>query len=158
MIRLQFVRGRGLSSAAIAWMSAGLFSHVDAILPDGSLLGSRSDRILGIDPGVRVRPPAYEKWPHRVIFQLSANDAQAAAFYDFLNGEIGKPYDKLAILGFAIARNWREEGAWFCSELVAAGLEFAGVCPKLYTPSCKVTPVCLSTVISALGGRKILSV
>jgi len=155
MIRLQFVRGRGLSSAAIAWMSAGLFSHVDAILPDGSLLGSRSDRILGIDPGVQIRPPGYEKWKHRVVFQLPASEVQTAAFHNFLHEEIGKPYDKIAIVGFAISRNWREEGAWFCSELVAAGLEAASVCPKLYTPSCKVTPVCLSTVVSALGGRMV---
>jgi hypothetical protein len=153
MIRLQFVRGRGISSTAIAWMSAGLFSHVDSILPDGSLLGSRSDRILGIDPGVQIRPPNYEKWKHRVVFQLAATAVQTDAFYRFLQEEIGKPYDKLAIVGFAISRNWREEGAWFCSELVAAGLEASGVSPKLYTPSCKVTPVCLSTVISALGAK-----
>lgn len=32
----------------------------------------------------------------------------------------GKPYDRSAILGIALDRDWAEEDSWFCSELVAA--------------------------------------
>jgi hypothetical protein len=53
MIRLQFVLGTGLSSQAIAWFSAGHFSHVDAVLPDNRLLGARSDVVGGKPPGYR---------------------------------------------------------------------------------------------------------
>lgn len=147
-----------MSSAAIAWMSAGLFSHVDAILPNGSLLGSRSDWVGSVPPGVQIRPSAYEKWLHRAVFQLETTEAQTQLFYDFLHEQIGKPYDKLAILGFAVARNWREEDSWFCSELQASALEHAGLCSPLCTFASKITPVCFSTVISALGAKLILRV
>jgi hypothetical protein len=54
-IKLRFVRGLDFSSRVIAWFSAGHLSHVDAVMPDGSLLGARSDVIKGIPTGVQIR-------------------------------------------------------------------------------------------------------
>ena len=45
--------------------------------------------------------------------------------------QVGKPYDKLAIVAFAVNRDWRSPDAWFCDELVAAGLEHAQEVRKL---------------------------
>ncbi len=152
MIRLQFVLGFGLPSQAIAWFSSGPFSHVDIVMPSGDLIGARSDWIGHVPPGVQRRPPFYEKWKERVLMTLPAtNKAQEAALYAFLNAQIGKPYDKTAIWGFAAGRDWREADSWFCSELGTACLEQAGICPVLYTPRNKVTPAALATVCSALG-------
>ena len=123
MIRLQFVLGRGICSAAIAWFSAGTFSHVDAVLPDGYLLGARSDRIGGKAPGVQIRPPGYEKWKSRVVMTLAVDRDTEAAFLRFLNAQIDKPYDSTAIWGFATGRDWRNPDEWFCSELQTAALE-----------------------------------
>lgn len=144
--------GGGLSSRAIAWFSAGHFSHVDCILPSGGLLGARSDRIGVVAPGVQIRPGAYEKWKERVVMDLSAKPSEHSRFYEFLNSQLGKPYDKTAILGFATGREWRDPDAWFCSELQAAALEVSGRCPDLYTPRAKVTPAGLASIVSALGG------
>ena len=152
MIRLQFVRGSGLSSAAIAWFSQGTFSHVDAVLPDGTLLGARSDVCGGQPPGVRVRPHGYEVWTQRVVFSIPASDAQAEAWEAFLRSQVGKPYDKIAILGFALGRDWRDDGAWICSELGAAALEATGIVPQLYLAAAKITPEALALVCSAIGG------
>lgn len=151
MIRLQFVLGYGLSSQAIAWFSAGHFSHVDAILPDGRLLGARSDAIGGRPPGVQIRLPDYEKWKERVVMMLPSTPDQERSFLGFLDKQLGKPYDSTAIWGFATGRDWRNPDDWFCSELLTAALEIAGVCPTLYTPSNKVTPAALAMVMSALG-------
>jgi hypothetical protein len=49
------------------------------------------------------------------------------ACWDFPKAQLGKPYDKLAIVAFAVNRDWRSPDAWFCDELVAAGLEHAEV-------------------------------
>jgi hypothetical protein len=57
--------------------------------------------------------------------------AKERAYWDFLKAQIGKSYDKLAIAAFAFNRDWRSPNAWFCDELVAAGLEHAEVVRKL---------------------------
>lgn len=143
MIRYQLVTGYGPTSAAVAWFSGGTFSHVDAVLPDGRLLGAR------MSGGVQIRPPNYERWSKRVVFSLlKGNEAE---WLSFLYGQVGKPYDHTAIWGFAAGRDWREPDSWFCSELAAAALEMAGGCPVLYTPTNKITPSGLATVLSALG-------
>jgi uncharacterized protein YycO len=152
MIRFQFVLGRGLSSQAIAWYSSGHFSHVDALLPDGTLLGARSDTIGRVPPGVQMRPAFYETWKERVVMCMDCTYEQETRFWDFLKSQIGKPYDMTAIWGFLAGRDWRDEDSWYCSELLTAAIEESGVCPVLYTPRNKVTPAGLATVTSALGG------
>src|SRR5271170_1819481 len=134
MIRLQFVLGRGISSQAIAWFSAGHFSHVDAILKDGTLLGARSDQIGSIPPGVQIREPFYEPWKERCVMSIPATAQKQTAFTEFLYDQLGKPYDSTAIWGFASGRDWRADDSWFCSELMTAALEAAGICPALYSP------------------------
>lgn len=54
--------------------------------------------------------------------------------------QVGKPYDYTALLGLALRRNWQEEDAWFCSELIAWAFEQAG--EPLYRAEClrRVTP------------------
>jgi hypothetical protein len=147
MIRLQFVLGTGISSQAIAWFSAGVFSHVDAVLSDGTLLGARSDKADGIS-GVAVRKPFYERWKRRVVMSLTVEPQKETLFNQFLDRQIGKPYDNTAIWGFVAGRNWREEDSWFCSELLTAALETATIFPTLYTPRDKVTPAALALLMS----------
>ena len=151
LLSWQFVLGSGLSSQTIAWFSAGHFSHVDYVMPGGYLLGARSDRIGHRPAGVQLRPPAYEKWKERVVMSLEVKPSQAKALTDFLNEQLGKPYDKTAIWGFAAGRDWREDDSWFCSELQTAALEAAKITPTLYAPVAKITPAGLAIVLSAIG-------
>lgn len=153
MITLQFVGARGLASSIIERFGAGSFSHVDAELPDGTLLGARSDSIGGRPPGVQIRPADYglAGWRIKVKCHILASDIQEADFYDFLKAQEGKPYDKLAIFAFVIGRDWRDDSAWFCDELDAAGLERAKVIPDLYLPASKMSPTSLALALSATG-------
>lgn len=152
MITLQFVLGGGLPSQAIAWFSAGGFSHVDAVKSDnGYLYGARSDKVGLIDPGVQFRPPGYAVWKQRVVMNLSVAAPVEKRFWDFLLSQQHKPYDSSAIWGFASGRDWRTKDSWFCSELQAAALEESGASPDLYTPINKITPAALALVMSALG-------
>jgi hypothetical protein len=154
-IKLRFVRGRDFPSEVISWFSAGHLSHVDAVLPNGDLLGARSDIIKGIPTGVQVRPPGYEQVALAVVMEIPSTALQEVAFYRFLRSQIGKPYDRTAIWAFAFNRDWREEDAWFCSELVARALEMAGVLRPLYLTANKITPVMLAVVVSEAGGQVI---
>lgn len=153
MIRLQFSLQDAISSKAIAWFSAGHFSHVDALTPAGFLLGSRSDEVGGALPGVQFRPIGYAPFVKRVIFEVPACRHAERRFWNFLARQVGKPYDHTAILGFMMGRDWREDDSWFCSELQAAALEHAGVFDKLYLAANKITPVSLALAVSAIGGR-----
>lgn len=152
MIRLQFVCEAALSSQMIAWFSSGHFSHVDAVLHGGYLLGARNDWAGDIPPGVRIRPPGYHKFIRRVIMEVPATPEQTKKFYDFLMAQLGKPYDHQAIWGFVLNRDWRENDSWICSELQTGAGE-ASVLPRLYLPANKITPVACAVAFSAVGGK-----
>lgn len=155
MIQLQFVCEAALSSETIAWFSAGHFSHVDAVVDNGSLLGARSDFVGRQPPGVEIRPWDYARFSRRVVFSIPARPDQKRNFNAFLNRQIGKPYDSQAIWGFVLNRDWREDDSWICSELQAAALEAAGILPPLYLAANKITPVALALVVSAIGATAV---
>lgn len=149
MIQLQFVQGNGVGSQAIAWFSSGHFSHVDIVLPDGKLLGARSDNADGVK-GVAIRRANYEVWKRRVVFSVPCTSSQELLAYDFARAQIGKPYDHTAILGFFFNRAWRDTDAWYCSELAMAALEEAKIIAPLYLAANKITPVAAALVASAI--------
>jgi hypothetical protein len=149
-ITLQFVLGKGTTSSAIAWFSQGHFSHVDAVLATGELLGSRSDSCGSQPPGVRIRPANYEPWLKRTQFTIPCTLTQRADWLSFLLGQLGKPYDHMAIWAFASGRDWREEDSWICSELQAKALEEARIVKPLYLAANKITPVMGAMVASAI--------
>jgi hypothetical protein len=153
-VQLQFVCEAAFSSEVIAWFSQGHFSHVDAILPNGKLLGARNDSVGGQPPGVRMRPPRYTKFSRRVVMTVPSSEAQALKFYEFLGEQVGKPYDTQAIWAFAFNRNWRETDSWICSELVSAAGEASGIFPALYLAANKITPVSCALAFSAVGGSE----
>lgn len=151
-IALQFASASDLGSEAIEWFSHGMWSHVDSLLPDGSLLGARDDEVGGAPAGVQIRPPGYKNFARALRVDLAADDAMTARYYDFVRAQIGKPYDQRGILAFVAGRDWRSPGAWFCSELVAAGLEACGFFAwPLAAPANRITP---SDLVLLLSGRQ----
>lgn len=151
MISLLFSKGGDLSSGLIEWFGGTpAFSHVDSITPEGLLLGARSDSVGGRPPGVQVRPPNYLGQEPKLRVDLPASATQEAGYFGFLLAQIGKPYDMEGIAGFIVGRQWDNPSAWFCSELVAAGLENCGFFThKLAVPTNKVTPGGLVFLLSA---------
>ena len=100
-------------------------SHIDAVLPNGDLLGAR---FFG---GVQIRPYNYDhgNFLREEYIEFPADAEQTAAFYNFLHSQIGKPFDSLAILAFVSERDWRSPDKWFCSELFGAALVPANILP-----------------------------
>jgi hypothetical protein len=124
-ITLQFVTCSNPGSWAIRTFQRGWCSHVDSVMDDGRLLGAR------LDGGVAIRPSNYEKFSRVERVVIAMPYYKERPYWDFLKALLGKPYDKLAIVAFAVNRDWRSPDAWFCDELVAAGLEHAEVVRKL---------------------------
>jgi hypothetical protein len=151
-IILQFAESTSLGGRIIEWYDHGRFAHVDTVLPDGSLLGARDDTVLGVPSGVQIRPANY--LPVGTItykVALETSEEIAAAYHDFIVGQIGKPYDETAIIGFVSGRNWYKPDEWFCSELVTAGLVQSGYLKPLTAPANKIAPDDLLLVLSAIN-------
>jgi uncharacterized protein YycO len=59
-------------------------------------------------------------------FEFVEYDTDNPKLMKFMEGQLGKPYDYTAVLGIAFHRDWQEDDSWFCSELHAAGHQYAG--------------------------------
>lgn len=153
MIHLQFVRGTSLTARAIAWWGNGYggFSHVDALLPDGTLLGARDDAVGGKPPGVQIRPQGYEKWDRKEVVEIATSSQQADVWRSYLRSQIGMQYDKGAIWDFILGRqDLHQAGHWICSALQTGALQAAGLLRRLPVPDQQVSPDALYLLASQL--------
>ncbi len=157
MITLQFVLADDIASRLIAWygQGSGGFSHVDAVLPDGRLLGARSDKVGGQPPGVQIRPPDYEKWSRVCRVSIPVTSPKAQDWLFWLTSQVGRPYDMGSIWGFLWGQNDHTPGRWICSALQTAALEHIEVLPVLPVEPSEVTPNALRLIAVAIGGRLI---
>jgi uncharacterized protein YycO len=134
MAVIRFVSGKGISSGIIKLGTFSKWSHVDLVTPEGFYLGAR------LDGGVQARAPGYDGPNADVEFaNVWLPPSMEERLWGFVRAQIGKPYDFTAILGIAFRRDWREDDAWFCSELVAAAFEQAGK-PLLLGAANRITP------------------
>jgi hypothetical protein len=149
-ITFQFSARESLSSEAIRMFEHGPWSHVDAVMPEGSLLGARAEHINGIPSGVQIRPSDYLPFSVKKIVSLEVPQDVADKFYALATSQIGKPYDFEALAGVFIGRNWRDEGSWDCSEVMAWCLESSVLHHPLAVPCNRVTPDDFYLVLSVL--------
>jgi hypothetical protein len=146
MITLRFVTGDSMVSAAIRRAEYGFWaSHVEALMPDGTLLGAH------IDGGVMARPRDYDKgqFTRELFVDIDAAPDVCDRFQAFLRSQLRKPYDTTGILAFVAARDWQEKDSWFCSELQAAALVACGwFASPLATEFNHITPRDLLLIVS----------
>jgi len=147
VITIRFVTGHDPVSDGIRAFEYGFWAtHVEALMPDGTLLGAHAQG------GVQARPNGYDKteFTRELYVSIPATPAQTDAFHSFLRAQVGKPYDFRAIAGLALQRDWQSEDSWFCSELQAAALCHCGVFPPhLATEFNRVTPRDVLLIVSS---------
>lgn len=120
MIKVRFVDGPGFVSGFIKFWTWGDWSHVDIWTPDG-WLGARAKG------GVQIRDWNYTSVIKEEIRVITLDDVTEANIMQWLQSQIGKPYDFLAVAGMPFRQDWRNDNRWFCSELIAAAFQQAGV-------------------------------
>jgi hypothetical protein len=140
MITFQFSRQEDVVSDLIADYTKAWCSHVDIAWPDGRLLGARSDISCNIPAGVQLRPDGYAPFTKTERISLMATPDQERRFYDFLAAQVGKPYDKMAVIGLGIGRDWRNPDKWFCSELSVCAKEAAKIIHPISSPVSFISP------------------
>lgn len=148
-IRFQFSARDSLSSTMIRHITRSEWSHVDTLTEDGRLLGARSAAVGKIPAGVQIRPFDYLDFSETKIVTISTTEEVAAAYWDFMLAQMGKPYDKSAYIAFVLNRDWRKDDKWDCSEYVARGLEISKFFKPLVPSYDRVAPCDLMLLLSA---------
>ena len=111
-ITYQFATEDSFGSAVIRWFTWSKFSHVDLVLPDGSLLGAR------LNGGVQIRQPGYAKFTKTARYYVEVENGREDMLYKLARLQVGKPYNTKAIIAFAF-KDYPIAGgeSWDCSEL-----------------------------------------
>ncbi len=150
-IELQFAGGRGVLGRTITWFGHGSYVHVDSILPERDPNGKLQFLGARFKGGVLIRPEGYKKFHSILRVSLPCDETISNKYYEFLHQQLGKPYDyKAAFGGFIFNSNWRNPDKWFCSELVAAGLEYCYYFKyQLFADANKIDPSALLLVLSS---------
>ena len=122
-------KGISLTSRLIRWWQWGFpYTHIAYCLN----LSDPNDPVVieawwnGVRTGFfsEVHTPGTEF----AVYSVEVTEDQKTAIEDFLIKQHLKPYDWLGILGFPL-RSWKleREDRWFCSELVFAAFQHAGI-------------------------------
>ena len=110
------------------------FSHVDMVMPDGSLVGASNSPnapvIEGNPGGVARRPPDYQHFRYRRRMILETDRAEDIR--RIWCSQIGKDFDNSALKDFISDRfpgyrDWRLDDHWFCAEGILWSLETGGL-------------------------------
>lgn len=113
----------GVFNRLVRWWTDSPYSHVELVFSDG-MCGSSSFE----DGGVRLKhiEMSPEKWD---IIEIEGAELAARNWFMI---HYGQAYDALGLFGFVWRRGTHSKGKWFCSEAVAAALNFIN--PEQLTP------------------------
>ncbi len=117
-IRLRFSAGSGPAAAVVRAATWSWCAHVGFLLPDG--------RVLDATPELGVALRAPDAGDQDQVLGVDAAPGVLEAAVTWARGRLGQPYDWTGALGIGAHRDWGRDGAWFCSELMAAAFKAAG--------------------------------
>lgn len=136
-MRVLGYKGVSLLSRLIQWRTWSPWTHVAIELDTGEVIDAWKE-------GVRlIAHPYVGHDPETIVeaFSFDHTRAQYAAISDYLMGHLGSRYDYRAVLRFISRRDpQRENGAYFCSELVALAFVAAGIPLQERAPAHRLSP------------------
>ena len=144
-ITWQFVTTSDEVSALIRWKTDSEISHVNAVTPEGKLLGAL------LDGGLQEREPNYGNFTLQILVTVPVTDEQAARFWQCLRSRIGEHYNCLGIVGIALGNNLTGSGHEFCSQAQSDAIIFAPIFRIAKDPS-KIDPETLRLLLMAQPG------
>ncbi len=123
----------------ISWLvkvqSRSQYSHAALLLPNGRCLESYPGK------GVRTRDLTSEDWARIDAFDVQGiTEEQWAHAAAFALSQLGMPYDWVSVLRFVDKLPARDNGRWFCSELVFKAIAEGGIRLLERITSAEVSP------------------
>jgi len=119
-MRIGLHRGASWISKAIRWQTRSEYSHASLCFSDCIIesMEGHGVRLLG----------RYERGQTVDLYRVAARDIERDV-WQFAAAQLGKGYDWTMVLRFLTRRQESRSstGKWFCSELVFASLQQAGV-------------------------------
>ncbi len=137
--RVLLYQGSGFVSSLIRWQTRCAYTHAAILRPDGQVLEAREFA------GVQLVP--YAVRPGEIVdhFRVAGLTAQQwREVLDFGERRLGRGYDYLGVLRFLSRRSGGNPDRWFCSELVFAALETAGLPVLSRIHAVEVSPALLA--------------
>lgn len=135
--KVALFRGTGFVSTLIQWQTRSIYSHAAIWLPgtERTVIESREFA------GVREHEYTAKEWEAVDLFDvLGSNHLSWQIALSFARAQIGMPYDYWSVARFLTKRPARENGKWFCSELVHKALSASGIRLLERIPSAEVSP------------------
>jgi uncharacterized protein YycO len=121
-MKIGLYRHTGLIPCAIKWQTRSEYSHGAILFSDGVLIEATWPKVQ------RVVNPAPD---HKVDwFEIAGlTEDQERTIRCFCESQVGKPYDLTMVVRFVTRRqeSRKSTGKWFCSELVFAACQKAGI-------------------------------
>ena len=139
----------------ICFFSRGEYSHSAITCYDGTTFEAKPFEI--VKESSIINGQSRQQVIH--LFLLETTPQQDLDIKEFLKRQVGKKYDYLSIFGIIVdtTREGRKASKrWFCSELVFAALEKAGILLLERTYPWKVTPVMISLSNKLIFNKEIV--
>lgn len=136
-VTVALFRGPGIVSRLIRWQTRSAYSHAAIVLPSGAVIESREWK------GVRQLPKLEPQNGEEIdLFTVEVTETQLEEIAWFLNSQLGKAYDWTMVARFVTRRQESRSsaGKWFCSELVFAAFQQAGIDLLRATEPWEVSP------------------
>ena len=142
-MKIALYLGSDFVDKTILFFSRGGYTHAAIILPDDTVIEAYPFR------GIRKRKNLTDQMGDAKveIYEVVTTPEQDAIIVDFLNKQIGKGYDYWNIFGFVLHTTHEgrtSQGKWFCSELVFAAFQEAGINLLARVEAWMVSPTILS--------------
>lgn len=153
-VKMLLFNGRGKVSDAIRWQTDSNYSHAAIELPDGSIIeawqGSGLELLLM--RGKVARKTLTDR-STITVFDVVQTPEQTAKIVEFLEAQVGKPYNYRGIVRFITRGMTDPHDSWFCSELVFAAFQYAGINLLERIDAALVSPGMLEWSSKALNPR-----
>lgn len=120
MITIRCIAEDNIESEAIRYWTWDQYSHVEFVLPDGTLFGSR------LSGGVQIRPADYIKTSLVTLLSWSGTPEDEATIMTWAKAQIGESYGWKDVVDEALHAELLKPSSMDCSHFVTRALSKAG--------------------------------
>lgn len=121
-IRVYFTASNTIGGAAIRFLTFSRWNHVAIEIDDyvyEALLSGGVQKTKAYDYNIN--------WKRTTLVDIDIPGLNKEAAKNFLESQLGKPYDWKALFALPFRTDWQDNDSWFCSELVAEALIVSGL-------------------------------